>query len=62
MTNWNQNRFSLYVYVCVYACVQKYESYRFDGDPDEVGHKVTTRCTTRQDCADVRYARIEYRD
>jgi serine/threonine protein kinase len=45
----------MFMCVCVYACVQKYESYRFDGDPDEVGHKVTTRCTTRQDCADVSY-------
>jgi len=33
---------------------QKYESYRFEGDPNEVGHVVTTRCTTREDASDVR--------
>jgi len=33
---------------------QKYESYRFEGDPNEVGHVVTTRCTTRDDAQDVR--------
>jgi hypothetical protein len=33
---------------------QKYESYRFEGDPNEVGHVVTTRCTTREDARDVR--------
>ncbi len=34
--------------------LQKYESYRFEGDPNEVGHVVTTRCTTREDASDVR--------
>ncbi|CAL6332338.1 unnamed protein product [Bathycoccus prasinos] len=33
----------------------KYESYRFEGDPNEVGHVVTTRCTTREDASDVSY-------
>mmetsp|Transcript_6719 Transcript_6719/g.20084 ORF Transcript_6719/g.20084 Transcript_6719/m.20084 type:complete len:93 (+) Transcript_6719:207-485(+) len=33
---------------------EKYESYRFEGDPNEVGHVVTTRCTTREDARDVR--------
>ena len=36
------------------ALKQKYESYRFEGDPNEVGHVVTTRCTTREDASDVR--------
>jgi serine/threonine protein kinase len=34
---------------------EKYESYRFEGDPNEVGHVVTTRCTTREDASDVSY-------
>ena len=45
---------TLFFFPLLFFLFQKYESYRFEGDPNEVGHVVTTRCTTREDARDVR--------